>query len=304
MPKNWPKNWHYSEIKLKKRIGFIGLGIMGKALAKNLIAKGFKISVYNRTREKTKEFSDLGCSVAATAKELAQISNTVITMVENDEALENILYGPIGVFSGSSHGTYLINMSTISRDLCIKIAESCFEKGIKFLDSPVAGSKPLAEKGTLVILCGAKKEDIEENKDLLYAMGKTIINPGPPPAGTSLKLCVNILLAQMTIGLCESAVLAEKLSLDPSFIFETIKNSPALDCGYFRMKENNILNKDFTPAFSVKNMLKDLNYAEISAKSKQINLKGAHSAQEIFLKAFKEGFYNEDLTAVLKTIKG
>ncbi len=286
-----------------KRIGFIGLGLMGEPMAKNLIAGGFKLSVFNRTRSKTRPFSDMGCSIAATPKELAQISNTVITMVENDKALEDILYGPTGVFAGFSAGNTLINMSTISRDFCLKVADSCFEKGIKFIDSPVAGSRPLAEKGSLVILCGCEKNLLAENEEVLKAMGKAVINPGPPPAGTSLKLAVNVLLAQMTLGLCEGAALAERLGVDAKYIFETIKTSPALDCGYFRMKENNILKKDFSPAFSVKNMLKDLNYAQACAKDKKLSLSGAENAAKAFDKAFKAGFYNEDLTSVLKTLE-
>lgn len=291
------------KMKIPKRIGFLGLGIMGRHMAFNLLNKGFKISVYNRTRSKTEEFSKAGCSVAATPKELSRISNTLITMVQDDEALLSVLEGPEGILAGASPGTFLINMSTISRGCCLKIMEKCFEKGLKFIDCPVAGSKPLAEKGTLVLLCGAEKNDIEENRDILLSMGKAIVNPGPPPAGTGLKLCINLLLAQMTSGLCESAALAEKLSIDPSFIFETIKNSPALDCGYFRMKENNIIKGDFSPAFSVKNILKDLRYINRAAAEKGLELPVTGQEEKIFEKTYRAGFYNEDLCALLKILK-
>lgn len=289
--------------KLSKRIGFAGLGTMGKPMAMNLVKKGFSISVYNRTRSKTEEFEKMGCTVTATPKELAKISNVLITMVQDDEAFFSILDGPEGLLFNASHGTTLINMSTISRNACLKTMEKCFEKGIKFIDCPVSGSKPLAEKGNLVLLCGADKKDLDENRDMLLSMGKSIVHAGLPPAGTSLKLCINLLLAQMTSGLCESASLSEKLGINPSLIFETIKNSPALDCGYFRMKENNILNEDFSPAFSVKNMLKDLRYINEAARAKELNLPVSSLEEKIYEKALKSGFYDEDLTAILKILK-
>ncbi len=289
--------------KVSKRIGFAGLGTMGKPMAINLVNKGFSISVYNRTRNKTEEFENMGCAVAATPKELAKISNVLITMVQDDKAFFSILDGPEGLLPNAYPGSFLINMSTISRNACIKTMEMCFEKGVKFIDCPVAGSKPLAEKGNLVLLCGADKKDLDENRDILLSMGKSIVHAGPPPAGTSLKLCVNLLLAQMTSGLCESASLAEKLSINPSLIFETIKNSPALDCGYFRMKERNILNEDFSPAFSVKNMLKDLKYINEAAKIKGLSLPISFMEEKIYEKTLKSGFYDEDLTALLKVLK-
>lgn len=286
-----------------RRIGFAGLGAMGAPMASNLINKGFKLSVFNRTISKTRSFSQMGCSVAATPKELAQISNTIITMLENEKALEDVLYGPIGIFAGFSAGCTLINMSTISRNFCLKVARSCFERGIKFLDSPVHGNRTLAESGYLVILCGCEKKLLQENLEILNAMGKTIINPGPPPAGTSVKLAINVLIAEMTLGLCESVAFTQRMGVDAKHVFETIKNSPDLDCGYFTMKESNILKREFFPAFSVKNMLKDLDYAKESIKDKGLCLPATECAISAFDKAFKAGFYNEDITCVLKTLE-
>jgi 3-hydroxyisobutyrate dehydrogenase-like beta-hydroxyacid dehydrogenase len=290
-------------MKLPHRIGFIGLGIMGRLMALNLINKGFKISVYNRTREKTQEFEKLGCNVFSSPKELAQFSNVIITMVQDDKAMDEVLYGPIGVFEGSLSGNYLINMSTVSYDYAKKLKEECFKKNIRFLDCPVSGSKPLAEKAQLVILAGAKKEDLNDMRDILMSMGSHIVNPGEPPSGTALKLAMNLIVAQMTTSLCEAVLLCERLNTDPKFIFETIENSSALNCGYFKMKKNNILSNNFEPAFSVKNILKDIGYMLKAAKEKRIQLPMTETSYNIFDKANKAGLSNEDLSAVLKILK-
>ena len=291
-------------MKIPPRIGFIGLGIMGYAMAKNLIKNGYKISIYNRTRSKTKEFENDVCHIASVPKDLTKISNVIVTMVENDEALKNILYGPEGIFAGNFGGNYLINMSTISYNFSEQLSKECFKENIRFLDCPVSGSKPLAENGTLVILSGAYEKDLKEMESLLLSMGKYIVKAGPPPNGTALKLCINLLLAQMTTGLIESAILAEGLGINPELIFETIYNNPALNCGYFKIKEKNILKDDFSPAFSLKNILKDIRYILESAKNRNIKLDITQAVEKVFNEGFKKGYYNEDLTAIKKIYKG
>ncbi|MDT8287236.1 MAG: NAD(P)-dependent oxidoreductase [Elusimicrobiales bacterium] len=285
------------------RIGFIGLGIMGAAMAKNLIKAGYDVTVWNRDRKKTEEFQAMGREAAPTPKALAARCDVIITMVTGDEAMEAVLGGPDGVFAARPGGsTTLLNMSTVSSAYCEKLAALCFKEAVTFLDCPVAGSKPLADNGTLIILAGADDKALEKRRSLLLSMGKTVIHAGAPPAGTRLKLCVNLLLSQMTSGLCESAALAKAFGLDPELIFRTAEASPAIDCGYFRMKKNNILKEEFPPAFALKDLLKDVRYMLAAAASRGLELPVTGAVEKLAAKTYNSGERNSDLTVMYKSL--
>ncbi|HOI43870.1 MAG TPA: NAD(P)-dependent oxidoreductase [Elusimicrobiales bacterium] len=284
------------------RIGFIGLGIMGSAMAKNLVKAGYDVTVWNRDRKKTEEFQALGREAAPTPKALAQRCDVIITMVTGDEAMEAVLGGPDGVFAARVSGSTLINMSTVSSAYCEKLAALCFKEAVPFLDCPVSGSRPLAENATLIILAGAEEKALEKRRPLLLSMGKDVIHAGPPTAGTRLKLCVNLLLSQMTTGLCESAALAKAFGLDPELIFRTAEASPAIDCGYFRMKKGNILKREFPPAFALKDLLKDLKYMLAGASSLSLDLPVTAAVEKLAAKTYNSGERNSDLTAILKSL--
>ncbi|OGS47431.1 MAG: hypothetical protein A3J79_08265, partial [Elusimicrobia bacterium RIFOXYB2_FULL_62_6] len=209
-------------MSIPPRIGFIGLGIMGRAMALNLVNAGFTVSVYNRDRAKTGYFAEKGCAVAPTPKELAKMSNLLVTMVSDIEALDRVLRGPDGVFAGASAASMLINTGTVSPECTLKVSEDCYKLGIKFVDCPVAGSRPLAESAKLVMLAAGDKKAVEEAKPVLLAMGRAVVYAGPAPAGTALKLCMNLIVAGMTSALAESAILAERLGIEPKLIFSTL----------------------------------------------------------------------------------
>ncbi|MBI4656741.1 MAG: NAD(P)-dependent oxidoreductase [Elusimicrobia bacterium] len=301
------------------RIGFVGLGIMGKAMAANLIKAGYNVFVYNRTREKTREFENSGCTAVAMPKDLAGIADIVITMVTDEKAMDEALEGPTGLFAGNfgrrhslrhlgpqcgcSEGQTLINMSTLPVSYTKNLAEKCLKSRIYFLDCPVTGSKPLAESGQLIILAGGDENLVERMKPVLLTMGKAIVYAGPAPNGTGLKLCMNLLVAQMTSGLCESAVLAKILEINPALIFEVLKESPALNCGYFKLKQDNVLNERFSPAFSLKNMLKDVRYMLKEAETGKQSLPVLETLEKLMAKSYNTGEGGQDLTVILKTLK-
>ena len=159
-------------MSIPPRIGFIGLGTMGREMAMNLVKAGFKVSVYNRTRKRTIEFADLGCEVAATPRALAKLCDLVITMVSDPAAMDAVIEGPEGVSSAFAGGNTLINMSTLSPDYTSALAKKCFVAGVNFLDCPVSGSKGAAEGSQLVILAGGKKDIVEKFSPVLKAMGR------------------------------------------------------------------------------------------------------------------------------------
>lgn len=289
-------------MSMPPRIGFIGLGIMGRAMAMSLVKAGFKVSVYNRTRRRTMEFADIGCEVASTPRALAKMSDTVITMVSDQTALEAVMEGPEGVFSAFSGGGTLVNMCTISPAYTAALAKKCFIAGVVFLDCPVSGSKGAAENGQLVILAGGEKSAVGKFSPVLKAMGRAVVYAGPAPAGTALKLCVNLIVAQLTTALAESAALAQALGIAPELIFETLSLNPALNCGYFDLKKDNILKKDFPPAFPLKHMLKDARLMLAEAAGKKLSLPVTAAVESLLEKSYNSGYGDKDLSVVLRNL--
>lgn len=289
-------------MSIPPRIGFIGLGIMGRAMALNLHKAGFAVSVHNRTRERTTEFADLGCAVASTPRELAKMCDLVITMVSDPAAMDAVIEGPMGVASAFSGGNALINMSTVSPDYTRALAKKCFTAGVTFLDCPVSGSKGAAEAGQLVILAGGDKAAVEKYSPVLKAMGRAVVYAGPAPAGTALKLCVNLVVAQLTTALAESAALAQAQGIDPALIFETLGHNPALNCGYFGLKKENILKREYPPAFPLKHMLKDARFMLAEAAAKKLELPVTAAAAALMKRSLDSGYGVKDLSVVLANL--
>lgn len=289
-------------MSLPPRIGFIGLGIMGRAMALNLHRAGFQVSVYNRTRSRTTEFADLGCEVASTPRALAKMCDTLITMVSDPAALDEVMDGPEGAASAFQGGNALINMSTLSPDYTAELAKKCYTAGVVFLDCPVSGSKAAAEKAQLVILAGAEKPALERYTPVLKAMGKEIVHAGLPPAGTALKLCVNLIVAQLTTALAESAALAQAQGIDPALIFETLSHNPAMNCGYFSLKKDNILKREFPPAFPLRHMLKDARFMLAEAAKRRLELPVTAAVERLMTKSYNSGYGDKDLSVVLDTL--
>lgn len=289
-------------MSIPPRIGFIGLGIMGRAMALNLHRAGFQVSVYNRTRSRTTEFADLGCQVASTPRALAKMCDTLITMVSDQAAMDGVMEGPEGAASAFQGGNALINMSTLSPDYTAGLGKKCYAAGVVFLDCPVSGSKAAAEKGQLVILASAEKAALERYTPVLRAMGKEIVYAGLPPAGTALKLCVNLIVAQLTTALAESAALAQAQGIDPALIFETLAHNPAMNCGYFSLKKDNILKREFPPAFPLRHMLKDARFMLAEAAKKRLELPVTAAVERLMTKSYNSGYGDKDLSVVLDTL--
>ncbi len=289
-------------MSIPPRIGFIGLGIMGRAMALNLHKAGYQLTVYNRTRQRTAEFADLGCDVAATPRALAKACGLVITMVSDPAAMDAVLEGPEGVLGALSGGSALINMSTVSPSYTAALSKKCWTAGAAFLDCPVSGSKPAAEAGKLVVLAAGDKAAVEKYSPVLKAMGRAVIYAGPAPAGTALKLCVNLIVAQLTTALAESAALAEAQGISPDLIFQTLRENPALNCGYFDLKKENILKREYPPAFPLKHMLKDARFMLGEAAAKRLELPVTAAAAALMEKADRSGYGDKDLSVILDNL--
>ncbi|HUT86433.1 MAG TPA: NAD(P)-dependent oxidoreductase [Elusimicrobiales bacterium] len=287
---------------MNKKIGIIGMGIMGSAMAKNLKKAGFDITVYNRTAEKTLPLKDMGCKVAKTPKEIAGETDITIVIVTNPSAVENVLTNTEGWFKGECKNKVLVNMSTVGVEFTTKLNEMCRHHEVKLLDCPVSGSKVHVESASLVVLAGGDQKEIEKIKPMFLKLAKAVIYAGPVPNGSALKLCMNLITAQMTTATAESVVLANTLQINPKLIFDVIKQYSALNCGYFDIKSKNVLNDDYRPAFSLGNMLKDVKFMIREAGLRNQKLPVTESALKLMETSAEQGYKDKDLSVIAKTL--
>jgi len=284
-------------------VGFLGLGIMGTPMARHLAAAGYPVTVYNRTPARAEAArASFGARAAVSPKTAAEGARYVITMLTDAPAIDALMTGPDGFLAASNADAVWIQMSTIDVDSTRRFAEAARRKGWRFLDCPVTGSKKQVEAAQLILLAGGEAGLIDEAEPLLLKVGKTIVRAGDVGAGTSLKLCMNLIVAQMTTALAEATALAERLGVAPAKIFEVIKNSPALDSGYFRIKEGALLNRDFAPAFSLANMLKDVRFMNNEAGRRGLALPVNQAVQSLMETAAAEGRGGQDLSSILLTL--
>jgi 3-hydroxyisobutyrate dehydrogenase len=238
----------------KMKIGWVGLGTMGIPMVRNLLKKGFPVCVYNRTREKEKELIKLGASSARSLQQLSQISELVITMITDDEAVEQVYNG---LLSAPSGGILMVDMSTVSTQASEKLSKDCSEKGVRFLEAKVSGSVKPAEEGLLVIMAGGAAADFQQALPVFEALGKSSFHMGEVGIASAAKLCLNYFLALIMQGLAEMVLFAQQKNIDTADMLDLV-NESALGSGITRLKSQSILSNDFSPAFALKHIAKDL----------------------------------------------
>lgn len=244
---------------IKKKIGWIGLGNMGKPMATNIINGGYPLTVYNRNLIKTKSLSDLGAQVASDLSTLTTNSDIIFTMVSDDEAVNSIYLDQDGILENAKDKLF-IDMSTIKPDTSIIVATAINKAGGHFLNAPVSGSIKPAIDGQLVILCGGELEDYDTALPLLNLLGKKSILLGPVGSGNKAKLAINYYLALVVQGIAETILFAEKNGICREDMMNII-NIGALGNGLSQVKTYAIINNEFPPAFALKLMFKDLRLA-------------------------------------------
>ena len=211
----------------EKKIGFIGLGIMGKPMTRNLMKAGYSPIVYDVVPVSLEQMVGEGATPASSSKEVAERAAVVITMVPDSADSEAAILGPKGVLEGASRGSVVIDMSSIAPVTSQKIAAVCEAKGVDFLDAPVSGGEPGAIAGMLAIMVGGKKEVFDRHVGLLKTMGGSIVHCGDYGAGNTTKLANQIIVAANIEAVGEALVLARKAGLDPNVVFEAIKGGLA-----------------------------------------------------------------------------
>jgi len=278
-------------------VGFIGLGIMGKPMATNLVKAGYKLYVYNRSSEPAEQLAQMGAIKAANPKELAMASDIVITMLPDSPEVEQVLLGSNGVFEGAKAGTLIIDMSTISPSAAIRLAHIAEQKGLKMLDAPVTGADVGAKEGTLTIMVGGKRDDFERAMPIFQVLGKTIVHVGDHGAGQTVKACNQIVTALTLEAISEALLLAKNSGIDPSTLF-TVLSSGLASSRILDVKKDKFLSGRFDPGFKISLHEKDLNIALSTARQSGVPLPLTSLVQQMFVSLKAQGLGNMDHSAV------
>ncbi len=279
-------------------IGFVGLGIMGRPMALNLVKAGFKLTVFNRTRDKSLPLEQAGARLASNPAEAAADADVVFTIVSDSQAMEEVVCGKDGVLETIRSGAVLIDSSTISPTVSRKLACHLAGKGAKMLDAPVTGSKHGAEKGELTFMVGGDHEALDQVMPVLKVLGKKHIYCGPHGTGLAAKLAQNTIQATMVEVFCEGFVLATKAGVRPETMFEIIQSSMAR-AALTDFKAPFIFKGDFTPYFPLKWMHKDLELAMETAFAQSVPMPALGVVKEVYAAAKAQGKGDLDYAAVV-----
>lgn len=269
-------------------VGFIGLGIMGLPMARNLMKAGFKVKAYNRTGSKADQLAAEGAQRAATPGDAAEGVDAVITMVTDTMDVEDVILGQEGIIHRASPGTLVIDMSTISPKATRGMSEALAEHGIGMLDAPVSGGDVGAQKGTLTIMVGGKEEDFTRALPVFEAMGKTITHVGLSGAGQCTKLCNQVLVAIHLVAVSESLLLAKTSGLDLHRTLQVLTGGAANSWSLQNLGPR-IVDGDHNPGFMVRLLLKDLRLVMEAASEGDLPLIGTSLAQQMFIAVQKMG---------------
>ena len=284
------------------KIGIIGIGFLGKAVGKRLLATNHKVIVYNRTKDKTEYLKNLGAVVADTPKDLAQECDLVITIVKDSDAVESVSFDKNGIMYGKHDGLTVADMSTINPISSKKIAKKFLENGISMIDTPVMGGPNLAEKGELVIMIGGKKDVYEKYKQVFDHIGNKTFYLGENGSGHAMKLAMNLQISMLALALSEGITLTKRAGLDPK-LFLDILNSTYFKTGMSLIKGPKMINGNFEPSFTLKMMKKDLDTINTTAKELGTTLPMTTLANEIYQNAITNGLGELDYTGILAFIE-
>jgi 3-hydroxyisobutyrate dehydrogenase-like beta-hydroxyacid dehydrogenase len=274
---------------MKPTVGFIGLGLMGKPMARNLLRAGFPLVVWNRTRSKADDLVREGATRAANPREAASQSDVLITIVSDPPALEEVLWGAkgakenTGALDALRSWTTLIDSSTVSPDLARRVAAACAERHVDFLDAPVTGGTWGAEKGEIVFMIGGKAEVLERAKPVLEAMGKKFFLLGPNGAGQTVKLGMNLLLALEVNAFAEALALVTAAGVSGEKLVEVMQSSMGRS-GLLDVKAPLMLKGEFPASFPLRLMHKDMRLALELAGEQGISLPSGAAAYATFTK--------------------
>ncbi|MCY0887257.1 MAG: NAD(P)-dependent oxidoreductase [Alicyclobacillaceae bacterium] len=285
-------------VELKERVGFIGTGIMGAPMALRLKEAGYAVTAYNRTESKLVALVEQGVEVTVDLATAVRHQEVLVLMLADDAALTALVESRGGVLAHVQPGTVVINMSTIAPLSSRRLASAFAAKEVSYLDAPVSGSAGAAKSGQLVALVGGDKAVFERVRPLLSAMTKEQFYFGEAGSGNDAKLVINLQLALTMQAIAESLVLAESLGLQRGQVLDMMQSS-SLSSAFFGIKRSLLETEDFTPAFALKHMRKDLSLVLDAARPNGAVLPNALTSFGTYTAAVQNGLGEEDLSAVV-----
>ncbi|MEV5113638.1 NAD(P)-dependent oxidoreductase [Peribacillus frigoritolerans] len=282
-----------------KVIGFIGLGVMGKSMAAHLLKAGFEVFVYTRTKDKSSELLSQGAKWAAAPKEIAQKANVIISMVGYPSDVEEIYLGENGLIENGKQGTYLIDMTTSTPTLAVKIAEEAKKRCMESLDAPVSGGDIGARDAKLTIMVGGSSEAFEAVRPIFDILGSNVVHQGPPGSGQHTKMCNQIAIASNMIGVTEAISYAKKAGLDPDRVLRSISSGSAGSWSLSNLVPR-MVEGDFEPGFYIKHFIKDMKIALDEAERMGMDAPGLSLSKSLYEGLAEAGEENSGTQALYK----
>ncbi len=279
------------------RVGFIGLGIMGKPMSRNLIRAGHQLTVYDILPQPVEEMAAAGAFAAKSARDAASRSEVIITMVPDGPEVEAAVLGPEGALEGAKPGSIIVDMSSISPIVAQKVGAACAAKGVEFLDAPVSGGEPKATDGSLAIMAGGRQDVFDRLLPLFQAMGSSATLTGPVGAGNVTKLANQMMVAVNIAAMGEALVLATRAGLDPEVVVNAVKGGLA-GSAVLNAKAPMVIARNFKPGFRIRLHQKDLRNALLAAESMKVSLPFTSLAQQVLVALMNSGRGDLDHSAI------
>ena len=286
----------------KPKVGFIGLGIMGKPMAGHLIDAGYELVVHNRNRDAVDELVGRGAVEAHSGKEVAEQSDIVITMLPDSPDVESVALGEDGIIEGTHEGLIFVDMSTIAPSVTTQVGEVLAGKGVQSLDAPVSGGDIGAQNATLSIMVGGDADTFNTVKPLFDVMGQSAVLCGPLGAGQTVKACNQILVAVTIAGVSEALTMGTKAGVDPIKIVQVLSGGLAR-CGVLENRGERMVNGDFDPGFRIRLHYKDLNIIQKTSNDFGVPLPVTSEVFELFKTAMVKGRGELDHSGLLTVVE-
>ena len=288
---------------MAEKIGFVGLGIMGKPMARNLLKGGYSLTVSDIVGEQMEDVVTDGATGASSNKEVAASSEKIITMLPDSDDSEAAILGPDGVLEGARPGSIIIDMSSIAPLVSQRISAECAKKGVEMLDAPVSGGEPGAINATLAIMVGGKQEVFDQSYDLLKTMGSNVVLTGDIGAGGVTKLANQIVVAANIEALSEALVLAQSAGVDPEKVFNAIRGGLA-GSAVMEAKGPMMLDRNFRAGFRIRLHQKDLRNVMQTAQELNVPLPVTALIQQMLVALVNDGESDADHSAILHFLEG
>jgi 3-hydroxyisobutyrate dehydrogenase-like beta-hydroxyacid dehydrogenase len=282
-----------------RRVGFLGLGIMGMPMAANVARAGFELAVWTRTAEKAQGFAaEHGATAADTPAAAAAGAHALVTMVVDGPEVESVLFGNDGAAAVLADGSLCIDMSTIAPTKSRELGQRLGAEGLQFIDAPVTGSRSKAEDGTLTIMVGGPDDTVGRARPLLDAMGERIVPVGPTGHGSLTKVIANTLTAINAAAIGEALTMVRHGGIDPKAFLEVARAGSSASTA-LELKAGPMLEGDFEPLFKLEHMLKDVRHCLAEAEALGVTLRLAEVAERLYVEAEKAGHGRDDFAAVV-----